>query len=117
MAKTNVITTKHLTTHVQLKDASDTTSTGDVLYSDITGDADSWLTLQSIEVMGATGTILRFREGEASASGAIFAEMEIQSDSTPVIVYFDPPKRCKPCFDCSTSTYTTGTTYFVWNYV
>ena len=111
----NVITAKGLSIHVHLKDASDTTTTGDVLWSDITGSSDSWLMLQSIEAIPtATGEIFRFRDYEATSSGPIFAELRAESDVTPLVIYFNPPKRCKPCFDCSTSVYTTGA-FFIWN--
>jgi len=114
----NTITVKDRTIHVLLKEASGTSTAGDFYWSCITGATNTWFMVQSIEAWAsATGAVLQFRDGGVTSTNPIMARLEVQSDTTPVIVYFNPAKRCRPCFHAATSTYTTNAAQFTINIV
>ena len=107
----NTITVKDRTIHVLIAEASGGSTAADFYWSCVTGSTNTSLMVQSIEVWctsGTTGSNLRFRDGGVTSTNPIMARLEIQSDTTPVIIYFNPAKRCRPCFHAATSTYATA---------
>ena len=107
MATGNVIIGKDNTISVQIKDASGVAATVTNFYwSCITGTTNSYLILESITLMpGATGTAINvFDGGVTVGTDALICRLEVQSDTTPVVYYFNPPKRCRPCITLAGST-------------